>query len=170
MFQIGDHVYYASGGVCKVADICYAPLTGMPKDRQYYVLHSLHDTSSVMYVPVNSETVFLRGLIAKEAAESLMKRISDIEEIHEPNAKLLRAKYVDTMRMHDPEEWVRVIKTVRGRICRLEKHSKTQRISDTERSFAEDAKRYLYTELSLTLGVPREEIEARIRGEVEKMA
>ena len=170
MFQIGDHVYYASGGVCYVADVCYAPLSGMKKDKQYYVLRSMHDGNSVMYVPVQSETVFLRALLAREAAESLLERIGEIEEIVEPNAKALKMKYIEAMRQHDPAEWVRVIKTVNGRIRKLAEHSKTQRISDTERSFAEDAKRYLYMELSLTLEVPVAEMEKQIRARVEQLA
>lgn len=167
MFQIGEYVYYASGGVCIIADICYAPLSGMPKDRQYYVLHSVHDSNSVMYVPVNSETVFLRGLMTKEAAQSLLERISEIGVIEEPNAKILKGKYVEAMRQHDPDEWVRVIKTVYGRVRRLAEQSKNQRISDTERSFADDAKRYLYAELSLTLNLSILEIEQLVRAQVE---
>ena len=170
MFQVNDYVYYASGGVCKVADICYAPLSGMPQDKQYYVLHSLHDVNGVMYVPVNSETVFLRALLTREEAEKLMRQIPTISAIDEPNAKLLRGKYTEAMRRHDPTEWVRVIKTVYGRIQHLAEHSKTQRISDTERAFAEDAKRYLYTELSLILDVPVRDMELYIKDYVEKMA
>lgn len=169
MFHVGDYVYYASGGVCRVSDICYAPLDGMPKDRQYYVLYSLHDANSVMYVPVNSETVFLRALLSRKAAEALLEQIPMIGEIDEPNAKILRGRYVEAMRQHNPTEWVRVIKTVYRRICRLAEQSKTQRISDTERSFAEDAKRYLYTELSVTLDISPGEVESYIRARVENM-
>ena len=78
MFERDDHVYYASGGVCRVTDICYAPLAGMPADRQYYVLRSLHDPSGVIYVPVNSDSVFLRRLLTREEAEALLARLSPL--------------------------------------------------------------------------------------------
>lgn len=168
MFRIGDYVYYASGGVCSVSDICYAPLSGMPQDRQYYVLRPAVGADGVMYVPVNSEVVFLRGLLSKEEAETLLEQIPSIQAIEETNAKALREKYLEAMRRHDPVEWVRVIKTVHGRIRRLAEHSKTQRISDTERSFAEDAKRYLYTELAITLGVSLEEMRTSLRAQIEQ--
>ena len=170
MFQIGDYVYYASGGICQVAEICYAPLSGMPKDRLYYVLRSMHEASGVMYVPVYSDTVFLRPLLTKDAAERLLDQFAAIGEIEESNAKLLKGKYIEAMNCHDPTEWVRVIKTVRRRIRNLAEHSKTQRISDTERSYAEDAKRYLYTELSLILEIPVGEMEGYIQRRAEKMA
>lgn len=170
MFEIDEYVYYASGGVCKISDIQYAPLDGMPSDRQYYVMHSLHDPSGVIYVPVNSETVFLRRLISEEEASRLIERIPEILPIEEPNAKALRGKYVETMRRHEPEEWVRVIKTVYRRMQALAAVSHSHRISDTERSFAEDAKKYLYTELSLALNVPIKELAERIRACVEETA
>ena len=116
MFAVGEYVYYASEGVCHVADICCAPLCGMPADRIYYVLHPFRNNGGVLYVP---------------------------------------------------SEWVRVIKTVRERVSRIRGSSRAQRISETERGFAEDAKRYLYAELSLALDVPVGEMEQYIRNRIE---
>ena len=168
MFQIGEYVYYASGGVCLVSDICYAPLSGMPQDRQYYVLRPANGGDGVMYVPVNSGTVFLRELMTREAAEALLEQASGIELIQETNAKALREKYVEAMRRHDPVEWVRVIKTVHDRIRRLAEQSGTRRISDTERSYAEDAKRYLYAELAIALGKNLDEMKLSMKERIER--
>ncbi len=170
MFERDDHVYYASGGVCRITDICYAPLAGMPSDRQYYVLRSLHDPNGVIYVPVNSEAVFLRPLLSKAEAEALLREIPALPAFEEPNAKALRGRYIESMKKHDPAEWVRVIKTVHERIHALAKISRTQRISDTERSFAEDAKRYLFAELSLALDVPLKRMEEYIKTQLESPA
>lgn len=170
MFLIDEFVYYASGGVCQIVDIQYAPLDGMPKDRQYYVMRSLHDANGVIYVPVNSETVFLRPLLTREEAKALIAQMPSVEPLDEPNAKALRLKYVETMRLHDPVEWVRVIKTVTKRIKALAAVSTAQRISDTERSFAEDAKKYLYTELSIALDLPLQEVEPYVRAQMEEIA
>ena len=38
LFVIDEYVYYASEGVCRVADICLSPLKGMPADRLYLSL------------------------------------------------------------------------------------------------------------------------------------
>ena len=168
MFQIGDYVYYASGGVCSVSDICYAPLSGMPQDRQYYVLRPAVGADGVMYVPVNSEIVFLRGLLSKDEAEALLEQIPSIQVFEEPNAKALREKYLGAMRQHDPVDWVRVIKTVYRRIG--EKTARAQRISETERSFAESAKRYLYAELALALDLQGVDMEEYIADHIRKMA
>ena len=121
-----------------------------------------------MYVPVNSETVFLRALMSREAAEELLEQTDEIGLIEEPNAKALRERYVDAMRQHNPVEWVRVIKTVHWRIRRLAEQSNTKRISDTERSYAEDAKRYLYMELAIALEKNPEEMKISMRERIEQ--
>ena len=86
----------------------------------------------------------------------------------EPNAKALRLRYTEAMHTHAPTEWVKVIKTVRRRTELLAGASRTQRISETERSFAEDAKRFLYAELSLALNVPLGEMEQYITRHIER--
>ena len=167
MFAVGEYVYYASEGVCHVADICCAPLCGMPADRSYYVLHPFRNNGGVLYVPTDSENVFLRRLLTAEEANRLLNEIPAMEAFEEPNAKALRLRYPEAMHTHTPSEWVRVIKTVRERVSRIRGSSRAQRISETERGFAEDAKRYLYAELSLALDVPVGEMEQYIRNRIE---
>lgn len=156
MFRKDEYVFYESGGICKIADVQVAPLEGMPADRTYYVMQSVNERNGVMYIPVDSETVFLRPLIDRDSAQALIDEIPSVDVIEEPNAKLLRARYIDAMRTHRPVEWVRVIKTVRRR---MESGGRAQRLSETERSFLENARRYLYTELSLALECSDKELE-----------
>ena len=161
MFEVNDYVFYGSGGVCRVVDIKTAPLENMPKDREYYILRSMHDASGVAYIPIDSDGVFLRPLITREDAEDLLARCEQIECIDEPVAKQLRERYIEAMRTHRPEEWVRVIKTVNRRL--RAPRPAARRISETERSLAENARRYLYTELSLVMEQSVAEVEARLK-------
>ena len=130
MFAINEYVYYASEGVCRIADICRAPLKGMPEDRQYYVLHSVHSNGGVLYVPTDSDGVFLRRLLTADEADRLVDEIPKMQVFEEPNAKALRLRYIEAMHTHAPEEWIRVIKTVRGRMERLSKGARAQRLSE----------------------------------------
>ena len=128
----------------------------------------MHDRNGVMYVPVDSEAVFLRRLMDEREAQTLIEQIPAVEVIDEPNAKLLRTRYVDAMRTHAPVEWVRVIKTVYSRTTGEER--RVQRLSETERSFSENAKRFLYTELAIALGLKEGEIEDYILKRLGKLA
>ena len=168
MFQKDEFVFYGSGGVCQISDIQVSPLEGMPADRSYYVLRSLHDRNGVMYVPVDSEAVFLRRLMDECEAQTLIEQIPTVEVIDEPNAKLLRAKYTEAMNTHDPLDWIRVIKTA---YLRAEAQNfRTQRLSETERSFAEHAKRNLHSELAIALGLEERDMEEYIINHVKNMA
>lgn len=162
MFDKGTYVFHETGGVCLIADVCYAPLEGMPTDREYYVLNPVHDRSSVIYVPVNSDRIFLRGLLNAQEARALLAQISTVEVIAETNAKMLRTKYIECMKTHEPLEWVRVMKTVRARARTLS--GRAVRLSETERAFAENAGRNLRAELALALGLEESRVETEIVG------
>lgn len=168
MFERDEYVFHESGGICRIADIQVAPLDNMPADRMYYVMRPIHDPNSVIYIPVDSDRIFLRRLLNRAEAEELLGRIPFVRTIEESNAKLLRAKYVELMRTHDPLEWVRVIKTVYARANTPT--SRTQRISETERSFSDNAKRNLHAELALALGLPERDMESYIAEHIQKMA
>lgn len=159
MFAKGDFVFYASGGICRVEDIQRAPLPGMPEDRDYYVLRSLHDANGISYIPTDCTAVFLRPILTKEEATHFLKQANDVQSIAATDAKSLRNNYQEAMRKYQPDEWFRVIKTIRERAGRVTENARPVKLSETERSFGEEAKKYLYTELSLALNLTEPQIE-----------
>lgn len=159
MFEKNQYVYHETGGICKIDDLRHAPLDGMPKDRLYYVLSPMQDQNSKIYVPVDSKGVFLRAVMGGEEAKDLIEQIPTIEPLEEENAKLLRLQYIETMRKHQPAEWVRVIKTVHRR---AQMKTGKARLSDSERSFAEQATRNLLGELRLALGADAQTAECAL--------
>ena len=159
MFGKGDYVFYASGGICRVEDVQQAPLAGMPAERMYYVLRSLHDANGISYLPTDCTAVFLRPILTAGEAEQLLQSVRHMDLITAPDTKSLRANYQEAMRKNQPNEWLRVLKTIRNRAACLAGTSRMQRLSETERSFEEEARKYLYTELSLALDIPTTQIE-----------
>ena len=162
MFEKHEYVFHESGGICQVADICMSPLENMPADREYYVLQPLHDPNSMIYAPVDSDFIFIRRLMNREEAFALLQQMSQVEPIGEKNPKLLRTRYIEALKTHEPIEWVRVIKTANVRNEALAIRS--QRMSETERSFFERAKKHLFGELSLALSIQEREVEQFISG------
>ena len=160
IFQKDDYVFYESGGICQILDIQQAPLEGMPVDREYYVMRSIHDKSGMLYVPRDNQNIFIRPLLDVERAEALLANFVHIVPMVEENGKLLRAKYLEAMQKHDPTEWVRIIKTAYYR--KNEFPDRIQRLSEGERDLVARAKKFLYTELSLALGVPEKEMGERM--------
>ena len=159
-FQKDEYVFYESGGICKILDIQLAPLEGMPADREYYIMRSLHDKSGLLYVPKDNPNIFIRPLLNEQNAEVLLSTLSQILPITEQNGKLLRTKYLEAMQLHQPCEWVRIIKTAYNR--KKEFPDRVQRLSEGERNLVARAKCFLYTELSLALDIPEKEMAERM--------
>ena len=159
-FQKDDYVFYESGGICKILDVQFAPLEGMPADREYYVMCSIHDKSGMIYVPKDNRNIFIRPLLNVEGAQALLAELEQIVPIVEENGKLLRAKYLEAMQKHEPCEWVRVIKTAYAR--KKEFPDRIQRLSEGERNLVARAKNFLYIELSIALGIPEKEMAERM--------
>ena len=159
-FQKDDYVFYESGGICQILDIQKAPLEGMPVDREYYVMRSVHDKSGMIYVPKDNQNIFIRPLLDVECAESVFGEVSQIVPSVEENGKLLRAKYLEAMQKHEPAEWVRIIKTAYNR--KNEFPDRVQRLSEGERDLVARAKNFLYSELSVALEVSEKEIAERM--------
>lgn len=168
MFEKHAYVFHESGGVCRIVDICKAPLENMPSNRDYYVLRPLQDDNSMIYVPTDSDRIFLRRLLTREESEALLAQIASVEIIKEENSKLLRNRYVEAMRTHEPIEWVRVIKTVEARMVLLA--SRSQRLSETERSHMERAKRHLKGELSVSLEISESDAERLLVDRMKNLA
>ena len=160
IFQKDEYVFYESGGICQILDIQQAPLEGMPADREYYVMRSIHDKSGMIYVPKDNQNIFIRPLLNENGAESVFDAVSQIVPIVEENGKLLRAKYLEAMQKHEPLEWVRIIKTAYHR--KNEFPDRVQRLSEGERDLVARAKNFLYIELSLALDVTEKEIAERM--------
>ena len=159
-FQKDDYVFYESGGICKILDVQFAPLEGMPADREYYIMCSIHDKSGTIYVPKDNQNIFIRPLLNAEGAQTLLAELEKIVPIVEENGKLLRAKYLEAMQKHEPCEWVRVVKTAYAR--KKEFSDRIQRLSEGERNLVARAKNFLCVELSIALGIPEKEMAERI--------
>ncbi len=155
MLTKGTYVFYESGGICEIEDLQKAPLAGMPSERLYYVLKPLHRGGEVMYVPVENDRIYLRPIMERAAAEAFLSSLEEVLPLDTEDGKKLRLSYAESMASHTPCGWLRVIKTVERR---RNSTRRGVRISETERSYLENARRYLVTELSLALEREEEEI------------
>ena len=157
MFSIGDFMVYGINGVCRVQDICASPFD--KKDtRTFYLLKPLGTgEGSVIYTPVDNVQVLMRPLMTKEQAAALIERMPGLEPLEVPMEKMRRDLYRQAMQSCDPEQYVRLIKTVyRRRMDMMQQH---KRLSETDSDFERNAKLSLYHELSVVLEVKFAEVE-----------
>ena len=166
MFQINDYVVYGINGMCKVLDIGKPEITGIDQSKLYYKLKPVISKGSIIYIPVENENKGLRRIISKEEALMLIDDILNIDTIQITNNKFRDAQYKETMKKYNCRSWITLIKTLN-----LEKKRKLlegKKFGSTETRYLHDAEEYLYSELSVPLEIPKEEVEDFISNRLHK--
>ena len=166
MFEIGEYVVYRNKGVCVVENITTLDISGVDKERKYYILKPKYQAGSTVYVPVDSSMESLRRILSREEAAKLIHAIPEIPLINITDDKLSEQTYKECLRANSCEQYVRIIKTIYMR--------KQKRIQAGRKVTAVDAKYFhlaeesLYGELAVALEMNREDVEAYITGEIGK--
>lgn len=165
MFEAGEYIVYGSKGVCRVEEITHIDISGADKDRLYYVLAPMGDSNAKIYAPTDNQKIAMRKVISKEKAEQLIKELPDIDLLWVPDEKQREAKYKEAMRTCDYRSWVSIVKTLYLR--KQERTAQGKKITALDERYMKAAEDELYSELSLTLGVPKNEMEKYIREQLE---
>lgn len=166
MFEIGEYVVCGNKGVCVVEDVAKLDISGVDKEREYYILKPLYMAGSTVYVPVDSAEKSMRRVLKRDEAQKLIKGIPDIPLLVITNEKLSEQMYRECIRTNDCEELIKIIKTIYQR--------KQKRIQAGRKVTAVDAKYFhiaedsLYGELAVALEMPKDEVESYITREMNK--
>ena len=166
MFSIGDYMVYGTNGVCRVDAVCRSPLDKEDM-RLYYALKPLGGTGqAVIYTPVENDRIPMRPIIAKAEAEAIFERILEIPCLSVSAEKKRREVYRTALVSGKVEAYISLLKTIFHR--RRELSGLQRRLPDFETEYDMQARRNLYTELSVVLDLPFEGIENYIRERAEK--
>ena len=168
MYQPNEYIVYGSSGVCQITDLCRSPF--LPNDeRMYYVMKPISDTgTSVIYTPVDNEAVPTRRLLTSMQIDELIARIPSLGLLEIEEEKRRKDVYKSALATVDPEMYIRLIKTVYQR--RLLAKERKKRLPEMDNEYDSIARRCLYSELSLVLGIPYPEVEQYLVDRVEKDA
>ena len=166
MFEIGEYVACGNKGVCIVENITTLDISGVDKERKYYILKPKYQTGSTVYVPVDSSRESMRRVLNREEAAKLIDAIPEIPLINITNDKLIEQTYKECLRTNNCEQWVRIIKTI---YMRKQKRIKAGRkVTAVDAKYFHLAEESLYGELAVALGMDKEEVEMYISGEIGK--
>lgn len=166
VFVKGEYVVVGNKGVCAVEDITTLNISGVDKEREYYILKPVYVPGSTVYVPVDTTDGSMRRVLTKEEAKRLIDKIPEIPLISITNEKLLEQEYRGCVKSNCCVEWIKIIKTIYLR--------KQKRLEAGRKVTAVDAKYYriaegnLYGELSVVLNIPKNEVEEYITSEIDK--
>ncbi len=160
MFEVGEYVVYGVKGVCRIEEITHLDMPGADKDRLYYVLTPMAEGGKI-YAPTDNQKIAMRRVITREEANRLISEIPEIELLWVPDDKQREAKYKEALHTGDYRAWVSIVKTLylRGK----ERSAQGKKITALDERYMRTAANELYSELSLTLEIPKDEMEDYIR-------
>lgn len=157
MYNVGDYIIYGSTGVCRVERVGDVVGMDMPKDTDYYTLMPVYSKASSIFTPVDNTRIIMRPVMDHDEAISLLDRIKDIEIMIIKDERKRELDYKSAISTCDPEDLVKIIKTIYQR--------KTERIACGKKATASDDKYFhlaedsLYGELAISLGMDKDEVQ-----------
>ena len=166
MFEKGEYIIYGTSGVCKIEDITTMNMASVPKDKLFYVLSPSSQKGGRIFTPVDNPKSIMRRVLSREEAARLIDEIPSIEELWIINEKMREEKYKECMRSGDCREWIRIIKTLYLR--KQERTAQGKKITATDERYLKMAEDYLYSELEISLEIPKTQMEAYITQKIEK--
>ena len=166
MYQIGDLIIYGMTGVCEVTDITTIQLSGIPKDKLYYVLRPYYNSGGKVYSPVDNAKTVMRKIMTKEEALAFIEEIPEIYEIDISNEKMRDETYKELIQSCESRKWVEIIKTSYNRKqVRLGQGKKSTTIDER---YLKLAKENLHSELAIPLKLSKEEVENLIHSKMKE--
>lgn len=167
MFEAGQLIVYGGTGVCKVDGIESREVPGSSDTKLYYTLQPVYEKRSMIYTPVNNKKVVMRPLISKYEANDLISKIGDMETLQEENMNVREKMYKKILYSCDAESCTRIIKTLY--IRKNERQSAGKKVTANDAKYIHLTEDFLFGELALAMGVPKNEIRDVVTQEVEKV-
>lgn len=164
MFNVNDYIMYGSNGVCKVAEICTPKIFGADNKRKYYLLHPVYKEADTIYTPVDNPQVAMRKVISKNEADQLIKKMPTIGTISVGVDEKKERIFKTALHSCDNTEWIKLIKTIH--VSKEEKAVIGKKICETEKIVQKTAEDLLYGELSISLEIPKEQVEEYISNKI----
>lgn len=165
MFEVGEYIVYGVKGVCRIEDITHIDISGVDKNRLYYVLAPIGENNGKIYAPTDNQKVMMRKVISKEEANQLIEELPQIELLWVPDDRQREAKYKEALGTCDYRAWVSIVKTLYLR--KQERVAQGKKITALDERYMRTAENELYSELSLTLGIPKTQMENYIKERLE---
>lgn len=165
MYKKGDHVVKIPEGICEIEDVGCLDISGVDKDKEYYILAPINQRGSKIYIPVDNVHGRIRNMISNEDAITFIKSIPDIDEKDIQNEKMREQEYKAVILSGDNEKIASILKLIYVR--KQERAEQGKKLSSTDEKYFKLAEDMLFSELAFVLDVPKENMEQYIADMIE---
>ena len=108
--NITDEVVYGVVGVCEVEKIDTPPIKGISGD--YYFLQPVFDSKGIIYSPVDSNKVMIRGIMTVKECDKLKERARNCKKDGELSEKVTPMQYDEHMKSQDALKLMHLIRAL----------------------------------------------------------
>jgi CarD family transcriptional regulator len=165
MYEIGEQIVYGCQGVYRVEEITHLDMGQSDKERLYYVLVPVCAGTDKIYTPVDNQRINMRPVISREEAEAIIDEIPHIDVLTVTSERNREQQYKEALRSCDFHNWIRIIKTVYSR--QEKRLAQGKKITALDERYLRTTENEAYGELSLALGIPKEQMVSYIRERIE---
>ena len=161
MFSVGQTVLYGANGVCRIEEITTRRVGSF--DMEYYVLKPVSSDCSAVFVPTHNETLVSRIRYVTSADDIRAILADKTGRMEWIDNKVERSEYFrSVISGEDCRELVAMIRLLHERAAAVSAQGKRLHISDER--FLREAEKMAGDEISVSLGVTRDEAVAMILG------
>ena len=157
MYRNGDYVMKIPEGVCRIEDVGTIDISGIVKNKQYYSLVPVVESTSKIYIPVDKADGRIRSVISRDEAMSFIKSMPEIEAKEITDERIREREYKEAVLSGDYEKLVSVIKLIYTRI--QQRSAQGRKATATDDRYFRQAENILFSELSFVLDIPKEQME-----------
>ena len=166
MHNIGDKIIYGSNGVMTIVDIREEAFGDV--NHKYFVLHPVGVRSeSLTFVPTDNERLvsMIRPLLTREQILDLLHSVKDMPECEWIKDNRARSEYFkNIMDSGDRAKMISMIRAIYNTGLRRIEEGKKNFLADE--NAMHKAENLLYSEFSIVLGIPEEEVPAFVEKEI----
>lgn len=160
VYQVGDRVVYGIHGVCQIVDLQVQTVTH--KKVEYYVLEPITQSGARFFVPSQNQAAVskLRSVLTKDEVDTLLKSEQSRQDIWTDDENQRKQSYRQLITEGDCGALMSMIRALHLHKQEQQLTGKKFHVSDA--NFLRDAEKVLYSEFSIVLGIPYEQVEEYI--------
>lgn len=154
MLKVNDYVRYGAKGVFQIVEIQKRRNKDNKKSNWFVLYNNCDGVDTKIVTPADNPT--LRKIMSKEEALDLIRKMEDMEIIWDNNKRTRDETFHEILASSDMNKMAQLMKSIY--FTRYEKLQEGKDISQRDKDVYNNAEKLLFEELSISLGIPKNEV------------
>lgn len=164
MLCIGDTVLFGTEGVFVIDQITQKEIGG--KTADYYALKSCGKDNSIIYLPLENQTLIgkVRPLLTKAEICGLLTKMSDFDDFWIEDNKIRKEKFQEILQAGDREKLIQLASTIYKH--QQDMKLKHRKLSMSDERILKEAERIISMEFAYVLNIDRSDVPQYIQSHI----